>query len=168
MTADLPSQPMEKAGRTDHGAPSSQTWIVGGGELGERIRALDWSATPLGPLDTWPSHLRASLSICLGSRYPIVIYWGPDFTVLYNDAWIPIPGGKHPWALGRSGREVWSEIWDVIGPMLEGVVTTGDATRVADQQLFMQRHGYLEECYFGYSSARSATIAAWSAASSRR
>src|SRR5689334_8101994 len=93
--------------------------LPGGGEMGKRIRTMDWSATPLGPTDTWSPSLRSVLSICLGSRFPIAIYWGPEFSLLYNDAWSSIPGDKHPWALGRPAREAWSEIWDIIGPMFE-------------------------------------------------
>ncbi|HEX6987316.1 MAG TPA: PAS domain-containing protein, partial [Planctomycetaceae bacterium] len=71
--------------------------------------------------------------------------------MLYNDAWSPIPGEKHPWALGRPAREVWPEIWDTIGPLFEEVVTTGRATRRQDQLLPMRRHGFTEECYFDYT-----------------
>jgi signal transduction histidine kinase len=125
--------------------------LAGGGEMGERMRSLDWAATPLGPLDTWPQSLRSAVSICLGSRFPIVLYWGPRYVVLYNDAYAEILGKKHPWALGRLCQEVWSEIWDVIRPMLGGVVSTGEATWSEDQLLFLERHGYPEECYFSFS-----------------
>ena len=115
------------------------------------VQGLDWASTPLGPLASWPQSLRSALSICLGSRFPIVIYWGPDLVVLYNDAYAEILGQKHPWALGRPCREVWSEIWDVIGPMLDRVLTRGDATWSEDQLLLLERQGYPEECYFSFS-----------------
>ena len=115
------------------------------------MRALDWSATPLGPVKHWPPSLRSAVSVCLGSRFPIVIYWGTDCTVLYNDSYAEILGEKHPWALGRSCREVWSEIWDVIAPMLQGVLATGEATWSEDQLLMLARRGYPEECYFSFS-----------------
>jgi hypothetical protein len=103
--------------------PSPSTdWLAGGGEMARLVRALDWASTPLGPFANWPQSLRSALSICLGSRFPIVIYWGPDLVVLYNDAYAEILGQKHPWALGRPCREVWSEIWDVILPMLDRVL----------------------------------------------
>ena len=86
--------------------------------MGALCRTLDWPGTALGPVDAWPQSLRSALSVCLGSRFPIVIYWGPSCTVLYNDRYAEILGKKHPWALGRPCREVWSEIWDVIAPML--------------------------------------------------
>jgi PAS domain S-box-containing protein len=131
--------------------PLAADWLVGGGEMGARIRAHDWPRTPLGPIEAWPQSLRSALSICLGSRFPIVLYWGADRTVLYNDAYAEILGKKHPWALGRACREVWSEIWDVIAPMLDGVVTSGEATWSDDQLLLLERRGYPEECYFSFS-----------------
>src|SRR4029077_19678795 len=131
--------------------PLAPDWLVGGGEMGARIRAHEWSRTPLGPIEAWPQSLRSALSICLGSRFPIVLYWGTERTVLYNDAYAEILGKKHPWALGRPCREVWSEIWDVIAPMLDGVVTSGQATWSDDQLLLLERRGYPEECYFSFS-----------------
>ena len=131
--------------------PLAADWLVGGGEMGARIRAHDWSRTPLGPIEAWPQSLRSALSICLGSRFPIVLYWGTERIVLYNDAYAEILGKKHPWALGRACREVWSEIWDVIAPMLDGVVASGEATWSDDQLLLLERRGYPEECYFSFS-----------------
>ena len=115
------------------------------------MRSIDWAATPLGPLRSWPQSLRSAASICLGSRFPIVLYWGPRYVVLYNEAYAEILGKKHPWAVGRLCQEVWSEIWDVIAPMLDGVTATGEATWSEDQLLFLERHGYPEECYFSFS-----------------
>src|SRR5215467_11818944 len=109
------------------GREPTQTWLIGGGEMGERMRSYDWAKTPLGPLDRWPQSLRSAVSICLGSRFPIVIYWGDDGVTLYNDGYVAILAGKHPSALGRPCREVWPEIWPLIGPMLAGVRTTGQA-----------------------------------------
>jgi PAS domain S-box-containing protein len=131
--------------------PLAADWLVGGGEMGERIRADDWSRSSLGPIESWPQSLRSALSICLGSRFPIVLYWGAERTVLYNDAYAEILGKKHPWALGRPCREVWSEIWGVIAPMLDGVVASGEATWSDDQLLLLERRGYPEECYFSFS-----------------
>jgi PAS domain S-box-containing protein len=125
--------------------------FAGGGEMGVLMRSLDWSQTPLGAIATWPQSLRSSLSICLNSRFPIAIYWGQDSIVLYNDAWRPIVGNKHPWSLGRPGREVWSEIWDDIGPELAGVLATGEGTFHQDDLLSMYRFGYTEECFFEYT-----------------
>ena len=80
------------------------TFLSGGGSLGALIRAHDWAETPLGPPDGWPQSLRSALSICLHSSFPTAIYWGPSLTLLYNDAWAPIPAERHPWALGQAPR----------------------------------------------------------------
>lgn len=126
-------------------------FLSGGGEMGGRTRAFDWSATPLGPIRGWPQSLRSALSICLNSNFPIAIYWGSDLVLLYNDEWSPIPGEKHPWALGRPAREAWPEIWHIIEPLFQRVMTDGTATRSRDQLLPMHRHGFTEECYFDYT-----------------
>ncbi len=131
--------------------PAAASWLAGGGEVGARIRVLDWSKTPLGAVDGWPQSLRSAVSICTGSRFPIVLYWGPQRVVLYNDAYAEILGEKHPRALGRPCAEVWSEIWHVIAPMLDGVVATGQATWSEDQLLVLERRGFPEECYFSFS-----------------
>ncbi len=126
-------------------------FLRGGGELGALMRAKDWSETPFGPLERWPQSLRSAVSIMLNSRYPIALYWGPELALLYNDAWSPIPGGKHPWALGRPGKEVWPEIWDRIGPLYDNVRRTGEGVWQEDELLPMFRHGYLEECYYNFT-----------------
>jgi PAS domain S-box-containing protein len=115
------------------------------------MRSHNWSQTPLGAVETWPQSLRSTLSICLNSRFPIAIYWGPDYVLLYNDAWRPIVGNKHPWSLGCPGREVWPEIWDDIGPELASVLETGKGTFHNDELLSMHRFGYVEECFFEYT-----------------
>src|SRR5262245_19079580 len=96
---------------------SATAWLTGGGEMGEGIRRLDWAATPLGPPATWPQSLRSAVSILLPSKAQICMFWGPELIKLYNDAYIPVLGHKHPVVLGRPGHEVWTEIWDVLGPL---------------------------------------------------
>jgi PAS domain S-box-containing protein len=130
---------------------SELAFMEGGGETGALMRTHDWASTPLGPPKSWTQSLRAAVSIMLNSRYPIALYWGPELALLYNDAWSPIPGGKHPWALGRPGREVWPEIWDTIGPLYERVFATGEGVWQEDELLPMLRHGYVEECYFNFT-----------------
>ncbi len=127
------------------------SFLAGGGAMGALMRSRDWTVTPLGPLESWSQSLRAAVSIMLNSRYPIALYWGPELALLYNDAWSPIPGGKHPWALGRPGREVWPEIWDTIGPLYSRVLSTGEGVWQEDELLAMFRHGYVEECYFNFT-----------------
>lgn len=131
---------------------TSNLCLAGGGELGTLMRALDWSQTALGPVQAWPQSLRTAISICLNSRFPMLLWWGADLVMLYNDAYRPILGlTKHPHALGRPGQAIWPEIWSIIGPMLEGVLTQGEATWSDDQLLVLDRNGYLEECYFTFS-----------------
>ena len=146
-----------------HPMPSTASdaeFLLGGGEMGERMRAMDWSKTPLGPARQWPQSLRTAISILLDSGYPMYIAWGGDFTQIYNDAYRPILGAtKHPAALGQSTPECFAEIWDFIGPMFERVMTLGEATTLIDQLLELDRNGYLEECYFtfSYSAIRDET-----------
>src|SRR5580698_2751041 len=125
--------------------------LAGGGEMGALMRSLDWSRTPLGPVSSWPQSLRTSVSTCLNSRFAIVIWWGPDLVLLYNDAYRDIIAAKHPAALGHPGRECWPEIWPTIKPMLEGVLKSGEATWSNDFLLPLERNGYPEECYFTFS-----------------
>ncbi len=124
----------------------------GDSELATQMRALDWSQTPLGAVETWPQSLRTSVNICLQSRFPMQIWWGREMVMLYNDAYRPILGtSKHPHALGQRGRECWWEIWQEIEPMLDGVLTQGEATWSEDSLWLLDRNGYLEECYFTFS-----------------
>ena len=127
------------------------SFLPAGGLSGGLIREIDWSKTALGPVDGWPQSLRTSISICLNSRFPMLIWWGPSLVKFYNDAYIPMLGAKHPRALGQPGREVWPEIWHIIGPMLEGVMKNGEATWSEDTMLPLERRGFIEECYFTFS-----------------
>jgi len=124
--------------------------IARSGAMAPLLRDLDWDATAIGPPATWPQSLRSAASICLGAKYPIAIYWGPELTLLYNEAWSEIPGDKHPWALGRAGREVWPDIWDIVGPEFDRALA-GEGMWTTDRLLPMHRRGYLEETYFNYN-----------------
>jgi PAS domain S-box-containing protein len=126
-------------------------WFIGGGEMGALMRARDWSQTSLGPARNWPQSLRTAVSICLDSRFPILVWWGPELVMLYNDGYKQILGAKHPAALGAPGRNCWPEIWDTIRPMLGGVLERGEATWSDDLLLLLERNGYPEECYFTFS-----------------
>jgi CheY-like chemotaxis protein len=125
--------------------------IEGESETAELARLKDWAATPLGPVEDWPQSLRTSLSICLACRFPIILIWGPQMVVLYNDAFIPVLGNKHPASMGGPGREVWADVWHVVGPMLESVLHSGKAVKADDLPLLMRRNGYEEETYFSFS-----------------
>ncbi len=126
--------------------------LSGGGEMGERMRALDWSATSLGPVSGWPQSLRSVVSMLLPSKAQIILFWGPEFVVLYNDPYRPVFGAKHPHVLGLPGREAWREIWDnMLHPLLAGVVRTGEAFWAKDLLFLLERHGFVEETYFDVS-----------------
>ena len=146
----MPRKPTAKRSAPKSGDLS---FLKGGGEMGERMRAFDWSSSPVGPVAEWPQSLKTAVSICIGSRYPIVLWWGhPAYTMFYNDGYIPILGvTKHPGWLGRSGQECWKEIWSTVGPMLDSVFETGVATWSEDLLLVMDRNLPREETYFTFS-----------------
>ncbi|MEP6578147.1 ATP-binding protein [Microcoleus vaginatus GB2-A3] len=125
--------------------------FAGNTEMAMLMRSHNWSQTPLGAVETWPQSLRTIVPLVLNSRFPMVIWWGKELVLLYNDAWQPILGTKHPKALGRPGQEVWSEIWDIIGVQLNSVLETGQATWSDDTLLLVDRYGYTEEAFFTYS-----------------
>jgi signal transduction histidine kinase/DNA-binding response OmpR family regulator len=132
-----------------------------GGEMRQLIFDYDWSGTELGPLPDWPLRLRFALGTCLESRHPILVFWGADLRVFYNDAYVPSMGDKHPQALGKPARDSWAEIWPTIGTMLEGVMQTGKPTWADDLELGLLRHGFVEQTYwtFSYSPIRDAQAA---------
>jgi len=118
----------------------------------ELIGSYDWSVTPLGHAAGWPDNLKAAVRILLASRFPMWMAWGPELTILYNDAYAEgTLGKKHPWALGRPAAEVWHEIWEDIGPRIERVLKTGEASWDATFPLILERSGYPEESYHTFS-----------------
>lgn len=139
-------------GSSEEGPMHAATDVfVGGGEMGARLRALDWAATGLGPVEHWPQSLRTALSIVLASGYPMYIAWGREYIQFYNDAYRPILGAtKHPRALGQSARVCFAEVWELIGPMFEQVMQHGEPTWREDQLVPLERYGYVEECYFTF------------------
>ena len=130
---------------TDH------DFLAGEGEMAALLRATDWSRTAVGPAGSWPRSLRTAVRIMLTSRYAMWMGWGPDLTFLYNDAYRPTLGVKHPQAVGKSAREVWAEIWEDIGPRAEAVLRTGVATWDEGLLLFLERSGFPEETYHTFS-----------------
>jgi PAS domain-containing protein len=131
--------------------PPAPDFLQGGGAMGERIRAFDWGSHPLGPPAQWPSALRMAMSLCLNSSFPTAIYWGPEFYVLYNDAWSEIPADKHPGILGMPAREGWSDIWDIVGPQFQQVFDTGQGMALYEEMLPMVRGGRACETWWNYS-----------------
>ena len=131
---------------------ATPAFLAGGGEMGALLRAHDWTATPLGPPQNWPQALKTTVRIALTTRHPVFIFWGGAHICLYNDAYRALVGPeKHPAMLGSAGREVWGEIWDVIGPQIETVLAGGGATWHENQLVPILRHGRLEDVYWTYS-----------------
>jgi len=130
---------------------SKYYFLSGGGEMGEQVRAKDWSKTTLGDPENWPQSLRTMVAVMLNNPYGMYIAWGNEYIQLYNDAYRPILGStKHPKALGISTRETFIEIWDIIGTMFDNVMK-GEAVGFPDFMLPLDRNGYVEECYFDFS-----------------
>ncbi|WP_235892404.1 SpoIIE family protein phosphatase [Mycolicibacterium hodleri] len=126
-------------------------------EVGRDLAAVDWAATPLGRPEEWPQSLRTAVSILLSSRFPMWMAWGPELTFFCNAAYRrDTLGQKYPWALGRPASQVWEEIWTDIGPRIDRVLSTGEATWDEALMLFLERSGYPEETYhtFSYSPLR--------------
>jgi PAS domain S-box-containing protein len=121
------------------------------GQMGGLIRAHDWASTPLGPIEAWPAGLRFTVELCLRGSVPMAIYWGPDFRLIYNDAWAPVLRERHPDALGRPAPEVWHDIWDLVRRDFESVVDTGEGVSIYEQMLPMRRGESVEETYWNYS-----------------
>ena len=118
--------------------------------MAARMRAHDWSKTPLGPPDTWPSSLRTIVGLMLASKFPMFVAWGAELTFLYNDAYVPIFGAKHPDGLARPFQDVWAEIWDDVGPLARKALK-GDSVFLEDLPLLMRRKGFDEQTYFTFS-----------------
>jgi signal transduction histidine kinase/CheY-like chemotaxis protein len=125
--------------------------LAGGGEMGARMRAFDWSRTPLGPVKGWPQTLRTCVRIVLTSRQPMFVWWGDALINIYNDAYRAIVGGKHPEALGQPASVVWREIWDQVGPRAEAAMRRNEGTYDEALLLIMERNGYPEETYYTFS-----------------
>src|SRR6187399_3275256 len=114
----------------------------------ELIARRDWSATTLGPRETWPASLRAMVANLIGTRQPMLLFWGRDWTQFYNDAFVPSFGqGKHPAAMGQSARECWADAWPVVGAQLEAVVSRGEPAWYEDTLVPTFRNGRMEECF---------------------
>jgi PAS domain S-box-containing protein len=130
---------------------ATDAFLSGSGKMIQAVREKDWGQTPLGAISAWPDSLRTSVGICINSQFPLVILWGAEFVFIYNDAYSPMLGDKHPGALGQRGAVLWPEIWPTIGPMLDRVMTEGSSTRDDDLFLLLERRGFVEECYFTFS-----------------
>ena len=131
---------------------SDLEFLAGGGHMGQCIRAHDWSATPLGMPRDWPQSLRTSIRFMLNTWHPMYIWWGADLLCLYNDAYSACIGPeRHPGSLGKPCREVWTEIWEDIGPQIDQVMSGRGPTWHENHLLPITRHGRLEDVYWTYS-----------------
>ncbi len=119
--------------------------------MGELVRSMDWSRTPLGPSRDWPVSLKTMVGVVLHNRFPMLMWWGPEMIQVYNDAYRPVLGHKHPGSLGAPGEQVWSEIWDVVGPMARSVLGGGPATWSENLELFLNSRGFIEETFHTFS-----------------
>lgn len=131
--------------------PDLKSFLAGGGEMGDRIRAHDWESTPLGPIGSWPQSLRSALSICLRSEIPSAIFWGEELRFLYNDSWSALLGERSPAALGRRGDEVLADIWPVIGKQFDQVLGEAQSVNRRDALLVRNLGGATFDSYWSYS-----------------
>lgn len=130
-------------------------FFQGGGEIGTLMREYDWNNHPLDDPTEWPQSLKTNIRLLLNSQFPMFIWWSKDLYMFHNDAYIPALGKKHPEALGASARDVWSEIWDQIGDITDGILESGEAFYAENLLLYLERNGFAEETYwtFSYSPA---------------
>ncbi|MEU7901999.1 SpoIIE family protein phosphatase [Actinoplanes sp. NPDC049118] len=122
-----------------------------GGEMGRRMHELDWASTPLGEPAGWAPELADAVCTMLASRAQIILFWGPEHCALYNDAYLPTMGSKHPGHLARPGREMWAETWSLLQELFHDVVARDEAFYAADHLFMLERYGFLEETYFDVS-----------------
>ncbi len=127
---------------------TKEPFPAGGGEMGALIRATDWSKTAIGPPQMWSQSLRMMVSILLANRFPLLLWWGPQYVSIYNDAYRPILGTKHPKSMGQPVSECWSEIWPILKPLIDSPFNGGPATWMEDLPLELNRHGFIEETHF--------------------
>ncbi len=145
MAERLASSEMQTVPRSESANASAHVGMAA------RIAALDWSKTGLGPRASWPANLKAAVGLILPAQAEIVLFWGAQFIAIYNDAYAPTIGEKHPRALGRSARENWEELWDDLEPLLRSVRETGETVVAKDRPFYIERHGYPETVYFDIS-----------------
>jgi PAS domain S-box-containing protein len=134
--------------------------LSGGGEMGALMRSIDWADTSIGAVESWSPTLLTMVSFLLANRFQMLLWWGSGFCQLYNDAFRPFLGTKHPRSMGQLASDCWAEIWDIIGPLIETPFLGGGATGVEDLVLEIQRHGFAEETHWNVSSSAVADATA--------
>ncbi|WP_405137130.1 SpoIIE family protein phosphatase [Nocardia sp. NBC_01388] len=130
--------------------PAEVLAIDGESPLNRLLMDTDWSATALGPAGDWRQELRTIAGACMNCPFPMLIMWGPELSMIYNDAFVPILGAKHP-ALGQPCAEVWSDAWPVVGEMIGKVMDRGEPTHHQDLPMTLHRHGFDESVYFTFA-----------------
>ncbi len=125
--------------------------LIGDGEMADLIRAMDWESTSLGNISDWPPELRLVTNIMLAARHPMLLLWGPEMVLIYNDAFIPILTDRHPKALGARGREFWTDVWPVVGSQLESVLHDGQTVVSEFASVPMLRNGVMKQAFFSYN-----------------
>jgi len=135
----------------DDTPPNEAVFLPPSGEMAQLIKQHDWSQSPLGAPENWSQTLRTAVGMLLPAAAEIVLFWGPEFVAIYNDAYAPTIGDKHPGALGRPARENWSELWDDLHPLLQRVRDSRETVFAKDRPFHIERHGYPETVYFDIS-----------------
>jgi hypothetical protein len=144
------TQRKERLMKTPDTSPSSRArdCLAGGGVMGALVRSMDWSKTPTGDVEAWSPARRMMVRFVLANRFPLLLWWGPQYCQLYNDSYRPVLGDKHPASMGQPASECFPEIWDVIGPLIDTPFSGGSATWMDDLQLEYIRYDRLEEAHF--------------------
>src|SRR6185437_2084276 len=119
MSLEVNEPNPSRAAQSSKTAPSVVDPFVGGGEMGAAMRSIDWSRTPIGAVETWSDSIRMMVRFLLANRFPLLLWWGPDYVQLYNEAYQPVLGSKHPRSMGQPARDCWSEICHIIGPLVD-------------------------------------------------
>ena len=132
------------------GADVELPFLRGGGDMGRQVRAFDWASTPLGPPSTWPLQMATLVSVLLEAGQPMFLAWGSEHTLVYNDAYAPLLGTKHPSALGRPFLQVWSEVASELTPLFDQVFS-GESVHMDDISLNLDRGNGLQEAHFAFS-----------------
>jgi len=125
--------------------------IIGRGEMADRIRAYPWHSTPLGPIESWSKELLTIVNLTIASQSPARTMWGPDLILIYNDAYRPVPGPRHPFALGKPAIEVYGESWPVVGPLLENAMATGETLFYEKLLVPLPTENGMQNHYLNYS-----------------
>jgi PAS domain S-box-containing protein len=145
---------------SDHRDKDIDRVLAGGGEAGALARSVDWSRTAIGAVEGWSQALRSTAALVLHNQSGMLLWWGPEFVQIYNDAYRPVLGDKHPRAMGQPFRECWAEVFHIVGPMAERPFRGGPASTSDDLPLLINRRLVREETHFrlAYSPVPDDTV----------